>query len=778
MKKIVLSFPFVFVLFVVVIAQFSTAKADVTFLGIPEIDYYNRRVYGGGTQNWKISQSEKGFIYSANNDGILEFDGTSWRLLHKATNVIYRSVLAYRERIYMGAYNEFGYYEYNNVNDFEYHSLSVTPELSSLGDVWNIIPYNESIIFQADKGLIIYNANEEITVVPAKSRISNAFLVNGLLLVYDEQKGLMELRQGNLFEIPGGEMFAGESIGAVLPLSDRELLIATITHGLYVWDMRTFKPWKSPSADFLKNANVFCATTYKESGFAFGTIQSGVVVTDKTGNVLLVAGKDKGLNNNTVLGITVDREGNIWAGLDNGIARMGYNSTVSFLQGYYDLGTGYTLENIGDSYYFGTNQGLYHINNDQFISPVKDRNDFYRIPGTSGQVWSLFRDHENHLLCGHNSGIFSIEGLSAELITPPYVVGAWIFRYAPGREDLILAGSYNGLLLLKKEYGRWVYKKRLEGFDESSRFMEWDVDNGLWITHGYRGVFKVWFNEDYDEIVKVQTFDKARGLDDNTLLTVSNVNGNVVFSSSKGIYGYDMAAGSFYRHEWNSYFYQNGYPGYLVGDKYNNIWFFASGEVGVLRKLEDGTYSKVVSPFYPLKGQFVISFEFVKVLDERNALFGVEEGFAHYTVNESKDFLIPFNVHIRNFRSLSDAESFFFSSTPDFQKNKPVFSYADNSFEVEFSATNYERTHVSYATYLEGFDNDWSPWASAQNRQFTKIHEGSYTFWVKAVNIQGVEADPVGFSFEVNPPWFRTNLAKVMVVIIIILLFIGFASFE
>lgn len=773
MKKIVLSFPTLFILLISVIAQFASVKADVTFLGIPEIDHYNRRVYGGATQNWKISQSEKGLIYSANNDGILEFDGTAWRLLPRATNVICRSVLAINDRIYMGSYNEFGYYAYNNVNDYEYHSLSITPELASLGDVWNIIPYNESIIFQADKGLIIFRDDQVISVVPAKSRIPNAFLVNGLLLVYDEVKGLMELRQGNLFEIPGGEMFAGISIGAVLPLSDREMLIATITHGLFVWDMRSFRPWQSPAADYLKNANVFCGTTYKDRGFAFGTIQSGVVVTDKTGNVLLVAGKDKGLHNNTVLGITVDSEGNIWTGLDNGIARIGYNSTVSFLQGYYDLGTGYAMEINGESYYFGTNQGLYHINHDKFISPIKDRDDFFRIPGTSGQVWSIFRDRDNKLLCGHNSGIFLVDGMKADLITPPYVVGAWIFRYVPGRDDLIIVGSYNGLLLLKKEGGRWVYKKRLQGFEESSRFMEWDIDNGLWITHGYRGIFKVYFNESFDGIVKVQTFEKARGLEDNTSLTVSNVIGNVVFASSKGIYGYDIAAGSFYRHEWNSYFYQNEYPVRLVGDEYNNIWFFAAGEVGVLRKLEDGTYSKVTNPFSPLKSQFVSSFEFVKVMNERNALFGVEDGFAHYTVNDSKDFLIPFNVHIRNFRSLNQEESYFFSSVPEQQNYKPVYDYASNSFEVEFSATSFEGAHVNYATFLEGFDTEWTPWSTSQKRQFTKIHEGAYTFWVKAINIHGVETNPVGFYFEVDPPWFRTGVAKVMYLIIIVLLFIG-----
>ena len=95
----------------------ATLKAAVPIYGIPEVDYFSRGDYKGATQNWSISQAENGLLYSANNDGILEYDGSEWRLLPKNANVIHRSVLAYQNRIYMGAYNEFGYYEYNGHKD-------------------------------------------------------------------------------------------------------------------------------------------------------------------------------------------------------------------------------------------------------------------------------------------------------------------------------------------------------------------------------------------------------------------------------------------------------------------------------------------------------------------------------------------------------------------------------------------------------------------------------------------------------------------------------------
>ncbi len=747
-------------------------RAEVPFYGIPEVDYFSRRDYHAGTQNWGMSQASNGLMYSANNDAILEYDGESWRKLPKVDPVVDRAVLAHEDRVYMGSYNQFGYYHYNGLNNFEFHSLATTEELSTLGDVWEIIPYNDFIVFQADRGLVFYKAGEIPKLVPAKSRITRAFLVNGMLLVYDEENGLMEFRHDELYEVPGGDMFEGVSIGAILPLSSKEILVATITEGIYLWDLKSFSEWKVPASEFLKNANVFCGEEYGSNELVFGTIQSGVVVTDKAGNITMMANKDRGLNNNTVLSLEIDMEGNIWAGLDNGIARISYNSTVSFIQGYYDIGTGYTLEEFEDRIYFGTNQALYFIERKDFESPIKNRDDFTHVSGTSGQVWSLFVDKDNQLLCGHNSGVFSIDRDQARLITPSSVVGAWIFRYPPERDDILLVGSYNGIFLLRKQNNQWVFEKRLEGFEESARFMEWDPSSGgLWVTHGYLGTFRLFFNEAYDSIVKVDTFNTARGLDIGVALNVSKVNDEILFSSKSGIYGYDNSSQSFYRHSLNSFFLQGGFPVLLRDDKNKNYWFFTEDRVGVIRRLEDGSYTKVNGPFYAINGLIVNGFEFVRVLDERNALFGVEDGFAHYSVNDSKDFLQPFRAHIRGFKNQFEPSQYFLYGSE--QKFVPQWPFSKNAFEVSYSATHFESEQMLYSTYIEGMDEGWSDFTPMQRRQFTNIREGEYVFRVKALNVHGVESEPVGFRFEVLPPWYRTVYARIIYVVVVVILLVG-----
>ncbi len=47
---------------------------------IPPIIKYDIQQSGAGNQNWMISQDSQGKIYSANNKGLLTFNGSQWEL--------------------------------------------------------------------------------------------------------------------------------------------------------------------------------------------------------------------------------------------------------------------------------------------------------------------------------------------------------------------------------------------------------------------------------------------------------------------------------------------------------------------------------------------------------------------------------------------------------------------------------------------------------------------------------------------------------------------------
>jgi len=764
---------FFLILFFIQVFSSDIHSKELPMYGIPGIVNFNRQNYKAGTQNWKITQADNGLIYSANNDGVIEYDGTSWRLLSNHKMGLARSVFAFEKRVYCGGYNEFGYFESNGINDLEYTSLMNSNSIEELGDVWNIFLYNDKIIFQADKGIIQYDyRNENILLIPARSRITTAFHVNGLFLLHDEAVGLMELRGNEIYEIIGGDIFAGQGIGTILPLSSKKLLIGTISKGIYVWDHNGFKVWDSPASEYLNDANIFCGIEYRNDELAFGTIQSGVVITDSEGNIKSMVNKDRGLNNNTVLCLFPDKEGNLWAGLDNGIAYLTYNSPINFIQDYYDIGTGYAVNFHNKDIYFGTNQGLYHIDYEEFCDPLKLKADFARIQELSGQVWSLFTDKKNVLLCGHNNGIYEVSP-NLRQISPSSVRGAWVFRYPPKRDNLLIVGTYNGLVLLKASNGRWEYVKKIEGFNMSSRFMEWDKEGRLWVSHGSLGLFRLTFSDNFEKLLHVEDISAAAKLPAGLTFNLTSSNEGLLFSSKNGIYGYDDNSKSFFKYNINKYFIGDEYPSLVQEDDNQNLWFYTKENMGVLRKLEDGSIQKVETPFASLKGKLVNGFEYLYVINERNILIGIEDGFAHYSVNELKSYQNTFNIHIRGFNNLRDSVSDPFYQSAERAPAVPQWDFDQNSYEVRYSATHFESPQIYYSTYLEGFDNHWSDYSKNNQRQFTNLPEGSYNLWIKAKNIHEVESNSISFKFIISPPWYRSFYAKVLYIILLTFLLVA-----
>ena len=63
--------------FFVLLTCNSLLTAQIKNIGLPFNKNYDKQTYNAGTQNWDITQDDRGFMFFANNDGILEFDGSS-----------------------------------------------------------------------------------------------------------------------------------------------------------------------------------------------------------------------------------------------------------------------------------------------------------------------------------------------------------------------------------------------------------------------------------------------------------------------------------------------------------------------------------------------------------------------------------------------------------------------------------------------------------------------------------------------------------------------------
>ncbi|NCQ58878.1 MAG: LuxR family transcriptional regulator, partial [Flavobacteriales bacterium] len=114
----------------------------------PPIQVFSPKTYGAENQNWSISQSMDKNIYVANNKGLLEFNGASWKLYASPNETIMRSVKVIGDLIYTGCYREFGYWKKNEFGSLDYTSLSQNLNSPFLDDeeIWNIIEMDEWIL--------------------------------------------------------------------------------------------------------------------------------------------------------------------------------------------------------------------------------------------------------------------------------------------------------------------------------------------------------------------------------------------------------------------------------------------------------------------------------------------------------------------------------------------------------------------------------------------------------------------------------------------------------
>ena len=90
------------------------------------ITNFKKELYGRGQQTWQISSYDDDYFYFANKNGLLEYNGSDWKLfqLNNQTDVRSVHISKKQNRIYIGGESEFGYLEPDAKGQLIYKELS------------------------------------------------------------------------------------------------------------------------------------------------------------------------------------------------------------------------------------------------------------------------------------------------------------------------------------------------------------------------------------------------------------------------------------------------------------------------------------------------------------------------------------------------------------------------------------------------------------------------------------------------------------------------------
>lgn len=730
-------------------------------IGIPAIVNYPKDIYNAGSQNWGIAQDKNGILYFANNQGLLSFDGMFWRKYPLPNKTIARSIAIDSDnRIYIGGQSEFGYFYPAKNGELSYVSLMplLQEQAKDFTDVWNICIYQDRVFFRAYRKIFEYNG-KQITV---HDGVQWNYLGNpsSNLLAFEYNKGLVAYSRGSW--VPAakeGRLPADINIKASVEIGHDSTLLVTLTRGLYVLHNDTISRFTSPDIESIADQNIFGAAMLAPDRIALITNLTGCIIIDKKGQIIQRISRKEGIQHNNVLSMMLDKDRNLWLGLDNGIDLVLYNNAIkNIFPEREDKNAGYVSIVHHGRLYMGLASGAYTIPLDNSKDLSFTKGSFELVHGSKGQVWN-FSLVNDKLLMGHNRGAYVIDNMAA--IPLDTKTGFWNFQPLNNDEpaQLMLAGNYNGINFYNYRDGSF-FNPLLQARFESARFVV-QHNKVIWIAHPFKGLYKVYFNEWRPPRVELYQ-DKKSILSDNHN-KIFKVAGRILLTTDKGIFEFDDSRNDFVR----SVYFEKllGRPaGYLKEDRYGNIWFCRDKKVGVI-DITSGKPKIVLIPELNNRIQGD-GFENINVIDSNNVLIAGEKGFFHLNYSQYKSNRYQLNAFIRNVRSTSEGDSLIYGGY-----NKPAeapsLAFAHNSLHFESSSTLFGQEHtIEYSYFLEGFDRGWSDWSKRTEKDYTNLPPGNYTFKVKCRNNFDNESAVDAFSFSILAPWYRTWWAYTLYIMV------------
>ncbi len=677
--------------------------------GVPWIDNYSPAQYKNHGKIWDIASAKNGIIYMAGNAGLLEYDGQTWNQF-KGSEGYTRSLSVVNDSfIYSGSDLDFGVWNKNKYGQFVYTSLYPFSKNPNEEneEFWDVFCIKDYVVFVSFTNIYVYK-NKQLTKIAAPTRFSGSFQNKDKIYLTDKKNGLYVFDGMTLKLLFEYPNEIPLQIAGVFE-TPNGLILVTKYNGLFLWHDGKLSPLNNAVSGSLKEDQVFCSMQIDNSYYAFGTILNGLYITDLDGHIIQHINRKNGLLNNTILSMHYAANGMIWLGMDYGIAAIHlYNNITYFIDYQGYYGSGQSALLYKDQFYLGTNQGLYHAKWEALNNYVNTK-PFSLIQGSEGQVWTI-GELDGTILCGHDKGLFTVSGHALQSVhNEP---GVWNFiRY---KNEYLLTGNYNGISVFKIEGGKYTFLKKLALILGSCNQLLNEKDNIFWVNIPNYGLIR--FELDDDFYPQNRIIFPAASFAGGALYLLKDERG-INLLSNRYRYWYDPVKKEFVQQGINKV------PENIVG-------------------LPDAIYTTTPLDtnfqFYPIYNGFaLVQASAVPKRSNRSLLLIRKiEVFNNLTRQ-----LIPWNASI---------------------------PYSLNNLSIQYIIPH--ESQALYQYQLNNFSKEWSDWTTNTTVDFLNLWEGSYTLKIRG-KVDGKVSNTTEVTFQIAPPWYRSNLAYLAYTALVILLF-------
>jgi len=733
----------------------------------PVVTQFTKKDYNASNQNWAVAQGKDGIMYFGNNHGVLEFDGSLWQTHQIPGNQIVRSILISKENnIYVGSFEQFGYFDKNKTGQLIYHSLSAKLKKYKMqnDEIWSILDLDGMIIFQSFTSYFTYK-NGEVKGYRCPFTFLFFNVSNHQIYTHTDQYGFssFDIKSNKFTPVCKGML--KDPVISVLPLDKSSSLLVTNSNGLYTFDGKTISQFKTTADDELKRAELNRALISPNGTIILGTILGGVIAISKSGQKLWTLNTSNVLQNNTVLGMCCDKDNNLWLALDKGIALIQLNSSIRYIHSFNSsVGAIYSLSYDEPNLYIATNQGLYkaELSNDrkgilnlQLESKIK------------GQVWSVDQ-FDKQQICGNNEETFDVSPKGISSLSP--VKGGICIRQGVihGKEVLV-QGTYTKLCIYEKRNGVWAFSHAIDNFLNPIRYIEIDYTGTIWASHLHQALYAIQLSTDLKKIEHISTFNS---LDQKhkSPINVFSVNNRVVFTDNNAFYTYDDIRKKIIPYdELNKSLGYFSHAHRVCHFKVDLYWFIRNGEAALVQVKPGAIKILDVVQYGLFLNQAVDDNQNIIPISDSECLFTLDNGLALYHKDNFNKKTPTTALQVKSIQTsddeLKEKVCLPLASDPvpetPFKRNNILFTV----FYPQYSNLN----NLNFRYKLEGLDKVWSEATGSSQKAYRYLPHGEYTFKAEVFTKDGIKLSATSYTFEVNPPFYLSIAAKILYLLLIIL---------
>ncbi len=723
----------------------------------PPISKFEPTEYDAGNQNWMIDQCKDGTIVVANNEGLLLYNGAQWRNLGSDNGSLIRSAKVIDEKIYIGSYMDFGYWEKQNTGAYQYTSLKDKVEVKAANDeqFWNILQDGKNILFQSLKAIYIYDTQrDKVKIITPQNGVSKMFKLGESIVYQSQGIGLFKIQNGESIDYPTNQEIVNDLVINIFS-TEEGVKILTKNNGFYLYQNASFNKWTQAEEAIYPSEDIFSAIQLENGDLAIGTISKGLLILDKQGQTKLQIDQSKGMSNNTVLSLNEDDSNNIWLALDNGINCVNIASPfMEYLDKQGILGTVYAAKSFQGKLYIGTNQGL-------FAKSIEDQSDFKMLSNTNGQVWGLY-ELDNQLFCGHDKGTLQIKNDKAELIAKK--LGTWRVSSIANQPNQLLQGNYDGLNMLVKEGGNWQFSHSIEGFSGSAQQFYY-LNNKVYLNHHYKGLSILNLDPEFKKVVNESAINSDMTIANAGLVLFDN---QLYFACKQGMFILNTNNDQLEQeNQLSDYLIKNEHQALkLISEDQRSMWLFTNK--GILHFAKGNNDEIQIREFLiDLKLLTIMNgFENITSLGDDIFLIGLTSGYFCIDLKRyeslNKDYSIAINAIQLNMGQQDSILNINEAANLEHTQNNISFSYN--------VPQTYKFQAIQYRYWLEGYQKDWTKWGEKPQTSFQNLQNGDYQFKVQAKIGDQITENTATYSFNINKPWYLSGLAILCYLLLLIAL--------